>query len=172
VLIFLPVFSNSFFEITDMTQLKVGDPAPLFTSTDQQGKKISLQDFRGKKIVLYFYPQDDTPTCTEQACNLRDNYGLLKKKGFVVLGVSPDTEKSHLKFEKKFDLPFTLIADPEHHIIDSYGVWGEKQLFGRNYLGLIRTTFVIDENGIITHIFLKPRSRQHAQEIIRAWSGK
>ncbi|HEX4851631.1 MAG TPA: peroxiredoxin, partial [Puia sp.] len=99
-----------------MTQLREGDKAPLFTSTDQNGKKISLENFKGKKVVLYFYPEDDTPTCTVQACNLRDNYSLLKRKGFVVLGVSPDTEKSHLKFEKKFNLPFTLISDPEHKI--------------------------------------------------------
>ena len=155
-----------------MTHLREGDQAPAFSGIDQQGRKVSLEDYKGKKIVLYFYPQDDTPTCTEQACNLRDNYALLRKKGFIVLGVSPDSEKSHLKFEKKFSLPFTLISDPDHQIIDRYGVWGEKQLFGRNYMGLLRTTFLIDEQGIITHIFLKPRSRQHTQEIIRAWSAK
>jgi peroxiredoxin Q/BCP len=155
-----------------MTHLREGDQAPAFSGIDQQGRKVSLEDYKGKKIVLYFYPQDDTPTCTEQACNLRDNYGVLRKKGFIVLGVSPDSEKSHLRFEKKFSLPFTLISDPDHQIIDRYGVWGEKQLFGRNYMGLLRTTFLIDEQGIITHIFLKPRSRQHTQEIIRAWSAK
>src|SRR6516225_9697134 len=155
-----------------MTHLREGDQAPAFSGIDQQGRKVSLEDYKGKKIVLYFYPQDDTPTCTEQACDLRDNYGVLRKKGFIVLGVSPDSEKSHLRFEKKFSLPFTLISDPDHQIIDRYGVWGEKQLFGRNYMGLLRTTFLIDEQGIITHIFLKPRSRQHTQEIIRAWSAK
>jgi peroxiredoxin Q/BCP len=128
-----------------------------------------LSDYIGKKVVLYFYPEDDTPTCTVEACNLRDNFGLLKKNGFVVLGVSPDEEKKHKKFEAKYNLPFTLIADPEHKIIDKYGVWGEKQLFGRNYMGLIRTTFLIDEKGIIRKIFLKPNSKEHTQEILEAW---
>jgi peroxiredoxin Q/BCP len=152
-----------------MTHLKEGDKAPAFTAKDQNGKKVSLSDFRGKKVVLYFYPEDDTPTCTIEACNLRDNYSLLKKEGFVVLGVSPDDEKSHKKFEKKFGLPFTLVADPSHAIIDKYGVWGEKQLFGRDYLGLHRTTFLIDKEGFIRKIFLKPKNNGHAEEIIDAW---
>ena len=151
-----------------MTHLKEGDKAPLFTAKDQNGKKIALTDFKGKKIVLYFYPEDDTPTCTVQACNLRDNYSLLKKNGFIVLGVSPDNEKSHKKFEAKFDLPFTLLTDPEHKIIDKYGVWGEKQLYGRKYMGLHRTTFLIDEKGRIGKIFLKPKNKAHAEEIIQA----
>jgi peroxiredoxin Q/BCP len=152
-----------------MTHLKEGDKAPAFTAKDQNGKKVSLSDFRGKKVVLYFYPEDDTPTCTIEACNLRDNYSLMKKEGFVVLGVSPDDEKSHKKFEKKFGLPFTLVADPSHAIIDKYGVWGEKQLFGRDYLGLHRTTFLIDKEGFIRKIFLKPQNNGHAEEIINAW---
>lgn len=152
-----------------MKQLQEGQKAPGFTGKDQDGKKVSLADFKGKKIALYFYPQDDTETCTVQACNLRDNYSLLKKEGFVVLGVSPDDEKSHKKFESKFGLPFILLADPEHLIIEKYGVWGEKQLFGHKYLGLHRTTFIIDEKGIIRKIFLKPRSKQHAEEIVKAW---
>jgi len=152
-----------------MTHLIENKKAPAFTGTDQNGNKISLSDYLGKKIVLYFYPEDDTPTCTVQACNLRDNYSLLKKNGFVVLGVSPDEEKKHKKFEAKYDLPFTLIADPEHKIIDKYDVWGKKQLFGRNYLGLIRTTFLIDEKGIIRKIFLNPNSKEHTQEILQAW---
>jgi len=152
-----------------MTHLKAGDKAPEFTATNQHGKKISLSDFKGRKVVLYFYPEDDTPTCTEQACNLRDNYGALKKQGFEVLGVSPDSEKSHLKFEKKFSLPFTLLADADHKIIDQYGVWGEKQMFGRHYMGVHRTTFVIDEKGIIWHIFLKPKNKAHAEEILKSW---
>ena len=151
-----------------MTHLKEGDKAPLFTAKDQNGKKIALTDFKGKKIVLYFYPEDDTPTCTVQACNLRDNYSLLKKNGFIVLGVSPDNEKSHKKFEAKFDLPFTLLTDPEHKIIDKYGVWGEKQLYGRKYMGLHRTTFLIDEKGTIRKIFLKPKNKAHAEEIIES----
>ena len=152
-----------------MTHLKEGDKAPAFTAKDQNGKKVSLSDFRGKKVVLYFYPEDDTPTCTIEACNLRDNYSLMKKEGFVVLGVSPDDEKSHKKFEKKFGLPFTLVADPSHAIIDKYGVWGEKQLFGRDYLGLHRTTFLIDKEGFIRKIFPKPQNNGHAEEIINAW---
>ena len=152
-----------------MTHLIENKKAPAFTGTDQNGNKISLSDYLGKKIVLYFYPEDDTPTCTVQACNLRDNYSLLKKNGFVVLGVSPDEEKKHKKFEAKYDLPFTLIADPEHKIIDKYDVWGEKQLFGRDYMGLIRTTFLIDEKGIIRKIFLKPNSKEHTKEILEAW---
>jgi thioredoxin-dependent peroxiredoxin len=150
-----------------MTQLKEGDPAPLFTATDQNGNTVTLADYRGKKLVLFFYPEDDTPTCTVQACNLRDNYALLRKEGFEVLGVSPDDEKKHKKFEKKYSLPYTLVADPQHTIIDQYGVWGPKQLYGRHYDGLHRTTFVLDEKGIIQKIYLRPKNKQHAEEIIR-----
>jgi thioredoxin-dependent peroxiredoxin len=146
--------------------LTEGDKAPLFTGKDQNGQKITLSQFRGKKVILYFYPQDDTPTCTVQACNLRDNYALLRKHGFEILGVSPDESEKHKKFEMKFDLPFPLIADPEHKVIDKYGVWGEKQLYGRRYMGLHRTTFVIDEKGIIVKVFLRPRSKEHAGEIL------
>ena len=152
-----------------MTSLTEGTKAPSFKSKDQNGKPVSLADYKGKKIVLYFYPEDDTPTCTIQACNLRDNFGLLKKNGFVVLGVSPDEEKKHKKFEGKYDLPFTLVADPTHTIIDKYGVWGEKQLYGRTYMGLHRTTFLIDEKGVIRKIFGKPKSKQHTEEILKAW---
>lgn len=152
-----------------MTPLTEGMKAPDFKSKDQNGKDISLSDYKGKKIVLYFYPEDDTPTCTVQACNLRDNYGLLKKSGFVVLGISPDDEKKHKKFEGKYNLPFLLIADSNHNLIDKYGVWGEKQLYGRKYLGLLRTTFLIDEKGIIRKIFAKPKSKQHTEEIMSAW---
>lgn len=149
--------------------LQEGEKAPAFTGKDQDGNKVSLAQFKGKKIVLYFYPQDNTPTCTEQACNLRDNYSALIKEGFVVLGVSPDDETSHKKFERKFKLPFTLIADPKHTIIEKYGVWGPKQLFGNKYMGLLRTTFLIDEKGIIKKILLKPKSKQHTEEILKAW---
>ena len=152
-----------------MTHLTAGKKAPAFKSKDQNGNIVSLADFKGKKIALYFYPEDDTPTCTVQACNLRDNFALLKNKGIVVLGVSPDEEKKHKKFEAKYHLPFTLIADADHKIIDKYGVWGEKQLYGRNYMGLHRTTFLIDEKGIIRKIFLKPKSKQHTEEILNAW---
>lgn len=153
-----------------MTQLTEGQKAPAFKGKDQNGKAVSLADFKGTKIILYFYPQDDTPTCTLQACNLRDHFGLLKKKGFIVLGVSPDEEKKHKKFETKYDLPFTLIADTNHKIIDSYGVWGEKKLYGRSYMGLHRTTFLIDEKGVIRKIFIKPKSKQHTEEILHAWA--
>ena len=152
-----------------MTKLTEGKKAPAFTGKDQNGESVSLSDHKGKKIVLFFYPEDDTPTCTVQACNLRDNYGLLKKNGFTVLGVSPDEEKKHKKFEAKYDLPFTLIADADHTIIDKYGIWGEKQMYGRTYMGLHRTTFLIDEKGVIRKIFLKPKSKQHTEEILQAW---
>ena len=151
--------------------LKEGDKAPAFSGTDQDGNKVSLADFKGKKVVLYFYPQDDTPTCTIQACNLRDNYALLKREGFEVIGVSPDEVNKHKKFEKKFHLPFRLIADPSHKILEKYGVWGEKQLFGNHYMGVHRTTFVIDEKGIIRKIFHRPKNKAHAEEIIKAWEG-
>lgn len=153
-----------------MPPLTEGIKAPSFKSKDQNGKPVSLAGLKGKKIVLYFYPEDDTPTCTIQACNLRDNYAALKKNGLEVLGVSPDDERKHKKFEGKYQLPFTLLTDPDHTIIDKYGVWGEKQLYGRKYMGLFRTTFLIDEKGIIRKIFRKPRSKEHAKEILEAWS--
>ena len=151
------------------THLKEGDKAPLFSGKDQNENKVSLSDYKGKKVVVFFYPEEDTPTCTIQACNLRDNYALLRKEGFEVLGVSPDDEKSHKKFEQKFSLPFKLVADPKHTIIDKYGVWGEKNLYGRKYMGLHRTTFLIDEKGVIKKIFRKPRSKMHTEEILKAW---
>ncbi len=149
--------------------VKEGDKAPAFTGIDQNGKKVSLADYKGKKIVLYFYPQDDTPTCTIQACNLRDNFGLLKKNGFAVMGISPDDASMHKKFEQKFDLPFVLVADTSHAILEKYGVWGEKQMFGNKYMGVYRTTFLIDEKGIVRKIFLRPKNKTHAEEIIAAW---
>ena len=153
-----------------MITLKEGDKAPVFHGKDQNGKKVSLTEYKGKKVVLYFYPEDDTPTCTIQACNLRDNYALLKQNGFEVIGVSPNDQKSHKKFEAKFNLPFTLLADPDHTIIDKYGVWGEKQMFGNKYMGVHRTTFVINEKGVVSKIFLRPQNKQHAEEIVD--SGK
>jgi len=152
-----------------MVTLQEGDKAPDFAGKDQNGKKVSLKDLKGKKVVLYFYPEDDTPTCTIQACNLRDNYSLLKKEGFEVVGISPDTEKKHKKFEAKFKLPFTLIADTDHTNLEKYGVWDQKKLFGREYMGVLRTTFVIDEKGTIRKIFTKPKNKAHAQEIVKAW---
>ena len=149
-----------------MIILKEGDKAPSFSGKDQNGKKVTLSELKGKKVVLYFYPEDDTPTCTIQACNLRDNFALLKQHGFEVIGVSPNDEKSHKKFETKFNLPFTLLADPDHTVINKYGVWGEKQMFGNKYMGVHRTTFVINEKGIISKIFLRPKNKQHAEEIV------
>jgi peroxiredoxin Q/BCP len=149
------------------THLEVGDKAPNFSGLDQNGIKVSLKDYMGKKLVLYFYPEDDTPTCTVQACNLRDNFSALKANGFEIIGVSPDDVESHKKFKNKFQLPFTLVADPKHTIIDKYGVWGEKNLYGHKHMGIYRTTFVIDEKGVITKIFKKPRNKAHAEEIMK-----
>jgi peroxiredoxin Q/BCP len=150
-------------------ELKEGQKAPDFKGKDQNGNILSLKDFKGKKLVLYFYPQDNTPTCTVQACNIRDNYDALIQKGISIIGISPDDEKKHKKFETKFNLPFPLIADTDHAIIDSYGVWGEKQLYGRKYMGLHRTTFLINEKGIIKTIIKKPVSKNHVAEILEAW---
>jgi len=155
-----------------MITLKEGDKAPAFTGKDANGKKIALKDFKGKKLVLYFYPQDMTPTCTVQACNLRDNFGLLKKKGIEVVGVSPDDSAKHKRFEERNKLPFPLIADTEHVILEKYGVWDQKQLFGHKYMGVLRTTFVIDEKGVIVKVFTKPKSKMHAEEILEALQVK
>ena len=151
-----------------MVTLKEGDTAPAFTTTDQNGNEISLSDFKGKKLVLYFYGEAGSPTCTIESCNLRDNYALLKQNGFEVLGVSPDTANAQKKFEQKYKLPFPLIADTGHVILDRYGVWDQKKLFGREYMGVLRTTFVIDEKGVITKIFHKPKNKAHAEEIIES----
>lgn len=150
-----------------MTTLNEGEKAPDFTTKDQNGNAVSLKDFRGKKVVLYFYPQDDTPTCTIEACNLRDNYSELQKAGLVVLGVSPDDKNKHKIFQEKYNLPFTLLEDPEKKIINKYSVWGEKNLYGRKYMGLFRTTFLIDENGKILKVFRKPKSKIHSEEILK-----
>ncbi len=152
-----------------MITLTEGDKAPLFTLPDEAGNKVSLKDFRGKKVVLYFYPEDDTPTCTTQACNLRDNFSDLTKHEIVLLGISPDEVTKHKKFINKFQLPFSLLADPGKKVVDKYGVWGEKNLYGRKYMGLHRTTFLIDEKGMIKKIFKKPRPANHTAEILRAW---
>lgn len=149
--------------------LKKGDKAPAFTAPDQDGAKHSLKDYKGRKVALYFYPQDDTETCTKEACNLRDNFSILKEKGIVVLGVSPDTEKSHKKFEKKYSLPFTLLADTDKKMVNAYGVWAEKQMFGRIYMGVLRVTFLINEKGKIDHIIEKVESKRHAAQILETW---
>ncbi|MES2778313.1 MAG: thioredoxin-dependent thiol peroxidase [Bacteroidota bacterium] len=146
--------------------LKPGDKAPTFTSTNEKGEKVSLSDYKGKKLVLYFYPKDSTPTCTIEACDLRDNYKMFQKKGYEILGVSTDSAKSHVKFIKKYDLPFSLLADEDHSLVEAYGVWGEKTLFGRKYMGILRTTFVIDEKGKIEKVIEKVESKGHTQQLI------
>lgn len=152
-----------------MGNLKEGSKAPVFKGHDQHGKTVSLTDFKGKRVVLYFYPKDNTPGCTAQACNLRDNYDALLKKGYVVVGVSTDSEQSHQKFIEKFELPFTLLADEDKKIVNQYGVWGEKQMMGKTYDGIHRTTFLIDENGVIAHIIKKPDTKNHTEEILALW---
>ena len=152
-----------------MITLKEGDKAPAFTGKDQDGKKISLSDYKGKKLILYFYSEAGSPTCTLESCNLRDNYSSLNKNGFEVLGVSPDDQKAQKKFEIKYKLPFTLLADNENKITSLYGVHDMKKLFGREYMGILRTTFVIDEKGIIRKIFHKPKNKAHAEEIVKAF---
>ena len=151
-----------------MTHLKEGDQAPDFSGPNQNGETISLGDFKGQKLVIFFYPKDNTPTCTEEACNLRDNYGLLKKNGYAIVGVSADSQRKHQNFIKKFDLPFPLIADTEQTMLNDYGVWGEKQMFGKKYMGIFRTTFVIDENGKIERIISKVTAKDHAAQILAA----
>ncbi|MCU0431004.1 MAG: thioredoxin-dependent thiol peroxidase [Cytophagaceae bacterium] len=147
-------------------KLKIGDKAPDIVSKDLQGNEVSLASFKGKKIVLYFYPKDDTPTCTKQACNLRDNHQQLLAAGYMVIGISTDTSKSHEKFIKKYQLPFPLIADPTKEINEAYGVWAEKSMYGKTYMGTLRTTFVINEEGYIENIIEKVDSANHSQQIL------
>ncbi len=154
-----------------MITLKEGVKAPMFAGIDQNGKQVSLDDYKGKKIVLYFFSEAGSPTCTIESCNLRDNYGLLKKNGFETMGVSPDDIATLKKFEIKYKLPFRLIADTSHDILEKYGAWDQKKLFGREYMGVLRTTFVVDEKGIIKKIFFKPKNKAHAEEIIEAWKS-
>ena len=149
-----------------VTKLKAGDKAPAFKGVDQDGKKISSTEYKGKKIILYFYPQDDTLSCTAQACNLRDNFAELKKLGFEIIGVSEDAVVKHKKFETKYSLPFRLIADEKHEVINAYDVWGKKQFMGKIYDGLLRTTFVINEKGIIEYIILRPNTKKHTAQIL------
>lgn len=148
-----------------MTQLKVGDKAPDFSGKDQFDSFVSLKEFKGSKLILYFYPKDNTPGCTNEACNLRDNYDTMIKKGYKVVGVSADSIKSHSGFAEKFSLPFPLIADTEKEIINNYGVWGKKKFMGKEYDGIIRTTFVISENGIIKEIVNKVDTKNHSEQI-------
>lgn len=149
-----------------MTKLKEGEKAPKFIGIDQNGKSIGLSDFSGKPLILFFYPKDMTPGCTAEACNLRDNYSELKKQGFEILGISPDSISRHQKFIEKYELPFPLIADEEKKILQDYDVWGEKKMYGRSYMGVYRTTFVIDEEGNIKKIFSKVKTNDHTAQIL------
>ena len=147
-------------------KLEIGQKAPNFKTINQDGNTVKLSDFAGKKIVMYFYPKDNTPTCTTQACNLRDNYAALQAKGYTVLGVSVDNAKSHKKFQTKFELPFDLLDDSAQKIVNDYGVWVEKMMYGKAYMGTLRTTFLIDETGIITDIIEKVESKRHSEQIV------
>ena len=148
-----------------MFHLKEGDSAPDFSASNEKGETVSLGDYRGKKLVLYFYPKDDTPGCTAQACSLRDSYGSFQAKGYEILGVSPDSVKKHVKFQDKFSLPFALLADEDHAVSEAYGVWGEKKFMGRAYMGIHRTTFVINENGAIERIISKVDTGNHSEQL-------
>ena len=149
--------------------MKVGDKAPDYLGTDQDGKEIRLSDYNGKKVVLYFYPKDSTPGCTSEACNLRDNYELMLKRGYVVIGVSIQDEKSHKKFIEKYNLPFPLIADVDKTLNETFGVYGEKKMCGRTYMGTFRTTFIINEEGVIEEIFTPKqiKVKEHAEQILK-----
>ncbi|MFN5136116.1 MAG: thioredoxin-dependent thiol peroxidase [Chitinophagaceae bacterium] len=151
------------------TRLQQGVKAPKFKGIDQDGKQVGTSDFKGEKFVLYFYPQDGTPTCTKQACNLRDNYNLLKKRKIKIIGVSADSITKHKTFEIKNRLPFRLIADEKHEVIKAYDVWGKKQFMGKIYDGIIRTTFLINGNGVIAHVINRPDTKNHSQEILALW---
>jgi thioredoxin-dependent peroxiredoxin len=149
-----------------MFHLKEGDAAPDFAVLNEKNETVHLSDFKGKKLVLYFYPKDDTPGCTAQACSLRDGYPTFINKGYAVLGVSPDSVKKHVKFQDKFSLPFSLLADEDHAVSEAYGVWGEKKFMGRAYMGIHRTTFVIDENGTIERIITKVDTGSHTEQLL------
>jgi peroxiredoxin Q/BCP len=147
-------------------ELNIGDKAPEFEAKDQNGNTVRLSDYRSKKVILYFYPKDNTPGCTAQSCNLRDNYSDLQQEGYEVIGVSIDSEKSHQNFIGKYELPFTLLADTDKKIVEQYGVWQEKSMYGRKYMGTMRYTFVIDETGIIRDIITKVKTADHAKQIL------
>ncbi|MBD1366855.1 thioredoxin-dependent thiol peroxidase [Mucilaginibacter sp. ZT4R22] len=149
-----------------MATLKAGDKAPDFTAKDQNGKEVSLSDYKGKNVILYFYPKDDTPGCTAESCDFRDNYQSLLSQGFDVIGVSVDDEKSHKKFETKYSLPFTLIADTDHSIVEAYDVWKEKNMYGKKYMGTARTTFVINGDGVIDHVIDKVDTKASSQQVL------
>ena len=149
-----------------MSKLQIGDKAPAINAVDQNESPINLESYRGKKVVLYFYPKDMTPGCTAQSCNLSDNYTALQKNGYDVLGVSCDSVKRHQKFIAKHDLPFNLISDEDHKVVNDYGVWQLKKFMGREYMGIVRTTFIVDENGLISDIISKVNTKEHTSQII------
>jgi peroxiredoxin Q/BCP len=152
--------------------LKEGNKAPDFSTTDQDGNKVKLSNFKGQRVVLYFYPKDDTPGCTKEACSFKEANDTYVDKNIMVLGISPDNEKSHQKFIGKFDLPFTLLTDPEHKIAEKYGAWGEKSMYGKKYMGIFRYTYLIDETGKIVRIFTKVKVAEHADEVLEAFGEK
>ena len=151
-----------------MSNIKQGDKAPEFKGVNQNGDTISLSSYADKKLVLYFYPKDDTPGCTAEACNLKDNYNQLLSEGYAILGVSPDNEKKHQKFIDKYDLPFDLLADTEKETCEMFGVWVQKSMYGREYMGVARTTFIIDENGIVEEVISKVKTKDHTAQILKA----
>jgi peroxiredoxin Q/BCP len=154
-----------------MTHLKEGDKAPDFSGVNQNGESVSLADYKGKKLILFFYPKDNTPGCTAEACNLRDNFGELKAKGFELLGVSPDSERKHQNFINKYELPFPLLADTEKEVLHAYGAWGPKKMYGKEYDGVYRTTFVINEESVIEKVFTKVKTKAHTEQILEAMEG-
>ncbi len=149
-----------------MSPIKEGDAAPDFSASNEKGEIVHLADYRGKKLVLYFYPKDDTPGCTAEACSLRDGYPRFQAQGYEILGVSPDSVKKHVKFQEKYNLPFNLLADEDHAVSEAYGVWGEKKFMGRAYMGINRTTFVIDENGKIERVIAKVDNENHSEQLL------
>ncbi len=166
----LPVFDCCIHSLqtNEMFHLKEGDAAPDFIAPNEKGENVSLANYKGKKLVLYFYPKDDTPGCTAEACSLRDNYQSFLAKGYDVLGVSPDSVKKHVKFQEKYSLPFALLSDESHAVSEAFGVWGEKKFMGRAYMGIHRTTFVIDENGKIERIIAKVNTENHAEQVMES----
>jgi len=146
--------------------IRINQPAPDFSLPDEKGKDHKLSDFRGKSIVLYFYPKDDTPGCTKEACNFRDNYSAFKIAGLEIIGISPDSSESHAKFKSKFDLPFLLLADIDHQVCELYGVWGKKKFMGREFYGVLRTTFLIDKEGKLIKVFEGVKPAEHSQEVL------
>lgn len=148
-------------------ELKAGDKAPSFSLKNTSGETVKLSDFKGKKLVLYFYPKDLTPGCTKEACAFRDDYAKLRKRGVEVVGVSADDQTSHQKFTSKHSLPFTLLSDPDHEMIEKYGAWGEKSLYGRKFMGILRMTFIIDEQGKIAYIFKKVKPETHSEDVLK-----